>query len=203
MNRHAAKAVSGSVALAAVLSLGVFIGCSDPAPQPSKAIVDINMTSVKSCPSTGPGWIEIGTFKRPDADLQPVIDGQEYSGRVVTVQCIVAQDGNGFNIQLSGKLGGVGSIEVKGKVTATGVSKNINATFTRDDFGTIRQQDCTFEPYHSANVRPNAAWKDPDVAVGRVWGRVTCGNAVVTETVTDKVCRGEADIRFENCATAF
>lgn len=207
MDRQATKSTLKTptrvLALVSLLGIGVSVGCSDPAPQPSKAIVDITMNSVKQCPSVGPGWIEIGTFKRPDAELQPIIDGQSFAGRVVTIQCIVAQDGDGFSIQLSGKLGGVGSLEVKGKVTATGESKNISTTFTRDDFGTVRQNDCTFLPYHDKNVAPNPAWKEADVAVGRVWGRVTCANALVTETADEKICKGEADFRFENCATAF
>ncbi|MFO0667837.1 MAG: hypothetical protein U0174_28040 [Polyangiaceae bacterium] len=197
------KRTTTLVALAMLACAGVVVGCSDPAPQPSKAIVDITMTSVKQCPSVGPGWIEIGTFKRPDADLQPIIDGQQFNGRAVTVQCIVAPDGDAFSIQLSGKLQGTGSLEVKGKVKASGESTGITTTFSRDDFGTIRQSDCKFELYHAPGVHPNPAWKDPDVATGRIWGRVTCDNAIVSETADEKICKGVADFRFENCATTF
>jgi hypothetical protein len=182
--------------------------CSTDAPQPSKGIVEaaLNNPSGKStCPNTG-SWLQIGNFARPDKlETAPLQDGLTQDGKGVQIVCSVAASGDKLNVTVDAVLQGEGSVNISGLVTKTGTSK-VRAFFNRSDVGRFIQDDCDFEPYHDGGQYDTTAkgadgklLSVPDMAPGRVWGKLTCSGAVRSDQDPPKVCLAKVSFRFENC----
>jgi hypothetical protein len=187
-----------------------FLACSTDAPQPSKGIVEADLVAPGagkgSCPNSG-SWLQIGNFARPDKpETAPIQDGQTQNAKSVQIVCSVKPAGDKFDFTSDALLQGEGSVNLSGVVSKTGTSK-VRAFFNRSDVGRFTQDDCDFEPYHPGGEYDGAE-KDaegkpkklPDVAAGRIWGKVTCNSATRSDQDPPRVCLARVSFRFENCS---
>jgi hypothetical protein len=135
-----------------------------------------------------------------------VRDGDSTGSDVFSVTCTVHAVGAGFDVSLSlsdqGPQGGtvtISSPSGAGGVTASGGS-GISATFTSAQGVVAHGRNCTITPtYQGQPVSQN-----PSVFVGKIWGHVSCPNAVLTmeggaPDAAGSQCDAEADFLFENC----
>lgn len=202
--RTMAKTMARTLALITTAIL-VASACSDPAPQPPRGVVEATLGKLgaPNCPASG-DWLNIGNLSRPDIPVtQPVQDGTTYEGKGVTIRCRVTQTGNTFAFTAEASMAGEGSVRFSNaNVTLDGTSK-VQAVFARSDYGRFSQDDCEFTAYHpggsydaTVDGKPT---KLPDIAPGRIWGKVTCTKATLGDQDPPKVCNGAVNFRFENC----
>jgi hypothetical protein len=185
---------------AAVITL--LPACAEDTTQPSRAIVEATLQrggAATNCPATG-SWLEIGNFTRPDKpETAPVQDGQTQESKAVKVVCAVTASGTQFTFASEASLQGEGSVNISGTVNKTGESK-VRAFFNRSDVGRFTQDDCVFTPYHPGGEYETKDGKQPDIAPGRIWGKIVCGAATRSDTDPPRVCLANVDFRFENCS---
>src|SRR5262249_6598617 len=123
-----------------------------------------------------------------------IADGQDFEQGKVSVACSVTSAGNNsFNVtatvDLSGATGGL--FRVDGVFSTTGDQNSIHATFS-----SRRTTNTYDEGDRKCVVRYTTPFEG--VAAGRVWGEITCPNAV--NSVAQKTCAATATFRFENCS---
>jgi len=122
------------------------------------------------------------------------------------IDCSVDSSGGGnFNVKISAEVNGSmgGSIVIVGTVNANGGS-NISGAFESGTIGMFTESDCTVT--FTYNMQPIPISGSP-IASGRIWGHLSCPNAVDNGTTeigadggpTERTCDGEADFLFQNC----
>jgi hypothetical protein len=141
-------------------------------------------SALAACPPAG-AVVTIGSFMAP---ATPVEDGATQGGHGVSVNCLVADNGMGFDVDTTVSVGSVGVLRVRGAVDPTGASSM--ATVTLDKLGTGEwvSTTCTLDP----NVSPGMS----GIADGRYWAGVHCTGA---STEGQPACDIDAQIRVENC----
>jgi hypothetical protein len=187
-----------------LLASGAAVGllaCSSPDPEPSQAIISSNVTRgsnlATDCNISSTQWVTIGDFGNENATPPvlptPIADKGSYNGNGVNVTCSVTRDGDGYQVTASAQINGPdgGSISVTGHFTQSGDQKNINMIFARADYGTYTEMDCTVS-YAGRSVM--------GVAPGRVWATAVCEHVTNNTETTPRICRGQTEFRFENCA---
>jgi hypothetical protein len=139
-------------------------------------------------------WLAIGQVgdnKPPGQATVAVASGDAWDGHTVTATaCSVAPSGDGFQVNVSAILDGVGALTLNGRLNAQGPIPGVQAVFTRYDTGSFSQDDCT-----ATFPRPEMG-----IAGGRVWVHVDCQNLKLASQ--NRTCSGLAELRFENCTGA-
>jgi hypothetical protein len=208
--RHARPTIAGWVALgAACIAVGA---CSNNNPQAPDGFIAATITegSVPGlCPfASQQTWLDVGvdTTGKP----QTVQNGNQNAGATVDVTCTVSAVGNGFDVILSISQGGLqgGSVTVasasgQGAVTASGGT--VSGTFESESQGAYRDSACTITYTYMSMPVPDS----PPIAAGRIWGHLSCPNAVIDGQFgvgadggpVAKTCDGEADFLFEQCGS--
>lgn len=138
----------------------------------------------------------VGEFGTPALEeaSKPVKDGDAQGQGTVSVACSVKGAGSGAfavdaTVALSGPLGGL--FKVQGTFTPTDEQKGIFARFSSVATGnSYEQADRTCTVTYETGYQ--------GVALGRVWGRISCPNATLTGSA-DRSCVAAASFRFENC----
>jgi hypothetical protein len=186
--------------LVSAIALGVavtaWLGCSSDKGPNARVALASNLGASQDhpqdvCKLSPAPWITIGKLGEnvtPGDPTVPVNSGDAWDGHTVTATaCNVTTDGDGFQVNVSVTVDGVGSFSVNGHVTTTPPVTPVQGIFQRSDTGSFRQDDCTI-----TYPRPEMG-----VAGGRVWGRIDCPNA--TFSGQSRVCNAYAEFRFENC----
>jgi hypothetical protein len=198
------------VGFCAALPLSVYsTGCSDPLPPPARAILESSIGTGSNCKLTGT-YQRIGSFSttsdRPVTD--PIQDGALYENAVINVACRVIPRGATFEFLAETTRQGSGTIRMTSLSLAPSGTSKVQMVFSGGIFSDARytQDDCEFTPYHpngeyDATVNGQAT-KLPDVAAGRIWGRVACKAITRTELDPPAICSATVDFRFENCTQA-
>lgn len=175
-------------------------GCSDD----TKAIPQVIFTGQiqtaagKDCRDSG-DLFNVGTFGNPNATPPiasvPISDGAAAGQGTASITCSVTPAGtNLFNvsgeIDLTGATGGL--FQIDGQFSTTGDQTNIHvrASARRSSNSYDETDRACIVRYTEANM---------GVAAGRVWGSLSCPNAVNTSD-PNRACDLEAEFRFENCA---
>jgi hypothetical protein len=198
------------VAVLGLLGLSIAgTGCSDPLPTPPRAILEgtVSKPSGTNCPIGGAGFQIIGSFAATSSRprTEPIQDGQVYEGAVVNVACRVFPNPDGtFDFASETRRQGSGTISLRSPALGARDPSKIRVAFAGGDLeGTYSQDDCEFKPYHpngeydaTVNGQPT---KLPDLAAGRIWGRILCKQIVRTDLDPVRTCQADVDFRFENC----
>jgi hypothetical protein len=200
------------VALCATLPLSVYsTGCSDPLPNPPRAILEasVGKPAGTNCKLGGITFQRIGSFNttsdRPVTD--PIQDGALYENAVVNVSCRVIPRGATFDFAAETTRQGQGTIRMTAATLASSGSSKVQVVLAGGELGDrYTQDDCEFTPFHpngeyDATVNGQMT-KLPDVAAGRIWGRIKCGKIVRTDQDPEITCSTDIDFRFENCTQA-
>ncbi len=144
------------------------------------------------CKSAGP-LFTVGAFAKPQDGIaaQPIKDGESFEQGTVRLTCSVTPSGASElevtgDLTLSGANGG--RFQIAGKLATLGEQAGVRVVVTSGTGETHEQADCTVS-YSTTSQ---------GVAVGRVWGEVTC--PVVVSAANQTSCRLVAQFRFENCA---
>jgi len=199
--------------LALLAASAVATGCSNnPAPVPDAfvaALVGPGNNGTACHFGTPQQWLDIGT---PVAGKPTTVqDGNAQAGSTVHVSCSISTSGNGFDVNLNATQEGLmgGSVTITsppgtGAVTQSGAT-GITAAFESGTNGTYRDSNCSISFTYNGDAVPD----QPPLAGGRIWGHLSCPNAVnPTQTVPDAdggggtqsvTCDGEADFLFEQC----
>jgi hypothetical protein len=152
-------------------------------------------------------WLMVGA---PTPSIPDVVqDGGSQNGAPVAVACSVIPVNAGFDVSLQISVGGTGgggltitSPAGVGAVTMAG-AQGITASWQSETFGPASESDCTI----AFTYEGQPVYDDPPVAAGRIWGHLSCPQALFDgETVvgpdggtTTVHCDGEADFLFEQC----
>jgi hypothetical protein len=194
MRRFLLGSLFVSFAFAASSTVG---GCSSNTPATANAYVLSQLTASddlgsEACGITSDTWVEVGTSSSP-AD-----DGSSATGYTVSVSCSVTANSDGsFQVNALATDVGFGSVGIVGKFTTSGTQMDIHGSFQRADTGTFATGLCTVD-YTDA---------DMGVAAGRVWGVMTCPDAVDVTTSeigpdggnVNRTCAATATFKFQNC----
>jgi hypothetical protein len=161
---------------------------------------------ITSCPYAHEDWVDIGA---PSAGRPTTVaNGEQTAGALVIVECSVVASGNGFDVILKAGRSGQGSVAISsppgaGEVTPTGGGAHITARFESATLDTYLSSDCSITWTYNGAFVPAA----PPVAPGRIWGHLSCPNAISISLMTSlpdgatihDTCDTEADFLFENC----
>jgi hypothetical protein len=186
----------------ATTAIATMPGCSSSSsPTPRVALFAQLGASVDHpqdvCKQTFGDWVTVGSIgdnKLPGASTAPVNDGDSDQGHHISVTaCSVTGDNGGFLVNVSVTVQGVGAFTVNGHFNAGTTNTGIQAVFSRGDTGTFTESDCTADFKRDGNDAPEMG-----VAGGRVWATVYCPNE--TLQAQGRVCKGQAEFRFENCS---
>jgi hypothetical protein len=207
------KALSPSgliaLALASIPALSVG-GCSDPLPNPPRVILEsvVGKPPGSNCKSAGITFQRIGSFKttsdRPVTE--PIADGSLYENAAIKVSCQVIPRGAAFDFNAETTRQGSGTVRIIApNVSLTGKSKAQVVLAGGELSDRYTQDDCEFSTYHEngeydATVN-GVASKLPDIAAGRIWGRIKCGAITRTDQDPPIVCSTDIEFRFENCVS--
>lgn len=184
-------------------------GCSEDVPAVPRVVFDSQVVPGKhttaDCSESGT-WFKIGEFgnpalgredpNNPESPLKdppkPVDQGaaDPDTGNTVGITCNVVPLGAEFDVSATVELQGLkgGYFQVIGKFKPDGEQQNINVVLSRGGIS-YKQPNCT-----ARYVLPSQT-----VAAGRVWAEVTCED-MASGTGTQKICKGTATFRLENCA---
>jgi hypothetical protein len=136
-------------------------------------------------------WVNVGHVgdnKLPGDQTAPVNTGDAWEGHTVTATaCNVTGEGDGFQVNVSVTLEGIGSFTANGHFTASQPVTPVQGVFQRQDTGSFSQSDCT-----ATYPRPEMG-----VAGGRVWAYIDCPNTKLP--AQNRTCAAHAEFRFENC----
>ncbi len=189
---HGLAALTWIAAVSAVSTSG----CSDDDPKPARVIFESTISPGSNppaeCPESGV-WFSIGTFGAPPAvPAKPIEDGAPEQQGTAAVTCQVSPAGDGFTVRATAKLTGAtgGSFTLNGSnVKEQGEQTNISAIFSKvGRTGAYNASNCVVK-YETASQ---------GIAAGRVWGNLTCAQAVASQE--QRTCQAVAQFRFENCA---
>jgi hypothetical protein len=190
---------------AVLLAIASSAGCGSDPPPPPRAVIDSSLLAGANgstqCPVDQQEFVTVGGYGDGTAanPASPINNGDSFGGNAVAVSCSVTAAGAGFNVSASATLDGAtgGSISIIGTFTPTGTQNNIRGVFQSSAFGQFSENDCTFT-YDPGSFGNSFDQSFMGVAAGRVWGTLHC--PTVTNTTEQRVCDGEAELRFENCA---
>lgn len=183
-------------------------GCDDPLPNPARAILESTVTkpSGANCKLGGITFQRIGSFKttsdRPITD--PIQDGQTYEGAIVNVTCQVIPRGATFDFIAATTRQGSGTVSITARTVSLTGKSSAQVVLSGGELGDrYSQDDCEFSTYHEngeydATVNGQTT-KLPDIAAGRIWGRIKCGAITRTDQEPPIVCGTDIEFRFENC----
>ena len=192
------NAIVGLLSASTLVLLGA---CSDDDKATPQVIFDgtITLGSHTSTECGGDGdSFSLGDFGNlaatPPTGSAPVKDGDTFEGAKASVACSVTSAGNEtFNVSgtldLAGSAGGV--FRIDGQFKTTGQQTGIHAFFSSRKTANVYD-----ETDRQCTVDFTTAYQG--VAAGRVWGELTCPNAVNSNA--DRTCAIKASFRFENCA---
>jgi hypothetical protein len=201
--------------LTLVAAAGAAVACSSNNTPPPDSFASITMGpgAGDACPfaSNVSGYLEVGTATADKPTT--VADGaQSGDNGVASVTCTVHPQGNGFDIQLSVQVNGTygGSLVITspqgmGAVTASsssGITAAVSSVKEADSFSAT---NCTITYEYMGAAVPVS----PPIAAGRIWGHLSCPQAVVQGGQmttgpdggpTTASCAAEGDFLFENCS---
>ncbi len=189
-------------------------GESGPSCYPADGFVQATMGPGPSSPpstcqlGTTQSWLTVGSPAPGKPNV--VANGGQQNGDPVQVICSVVPVNAGFDVSLQmtteGSQGSsltITSPPGLGAVTLAAGGQGITAKWQSATFSSAVETDCTIVFTYEGQPVPNT----PTIAAGRVWGHLSCPQAVFNETVMDADggttalhCDGEADFLFEQCA---
>lgn len=203
--RHLFVSLFAASTIAAVTA-----GCAEDEKAIPRVVFDSSVapgTHGRDCPEAGGIWFKIGAFgnpalgredpNNPESPLKdppkPVESGDSDpdTSNTVSITCNVIPSGAEFDVSATVELAGSkgGFFQVIGKFKPeSGDQPNINVVLSRGGIS-YKQANCT-----ARYVLPSQT-----VAAGRVWAEVTCED-MESGTGTQKICKGTATFRLENCA---
>ena len=189
--------------LSALLACAAVAACSKtPAPEDAyvNATVGAGANPILCGASSTSSFFSVGQTNSSNFPMT-VPSGEN----AVTVECTVAQNGDGFNIALNANLPGSsgGAFTLTGHVNASG-GTGLHGYFssTTDAYSA---SDCTV----TYTYNRGAIAKDQTVASGQIFGHVDCPEAVTTGTTEiplpdggtgQETCDASADFLFQNCS---
>jgi hypothetical protein len=183
-----------------VIAEGFMLATMGPGPSSPATICNLG---------TAESWLAVGT---PAAGEVPSVveSGGTQNGEKVVVTCSVVPVSAGFDVSLQMTTEGLdgGSLSISsppglGAVTLAGGGQGITASWKSETFPSATESDCTIAFTYEGQPVPTS----PPIAAGRIWGHLSCPQALFNgETVVGPDggaatihCDGEADFLFENC----
>ncbi len=204
---HPQHLAAAGLALACAAS----VACSNSSNPPADAYIGAQLGGGVACPfpSPIPTWLDIGTAT--GGKPTTVADQGSTGNGTASITCVVHPSGNGFDIQLEAVLQGAngGNVTITspqgaGAVTTSG-STSVTASFYNNvNGGAYVDQHCVLTYKYMGGAVPIS----PPIAAGRIWGHITCPNAVDTSGQTKQgadggattaTCPASADFLFEQC----
>ena len=180
-----------------VPTLAASLGCSDDEKATPQVIFEGEIKgNAADCAGAAP-LFSVGSFgnlaANPPVAASPVPDGSAFSQGAASISCSVVPAGNNeftvaASVVLSGATGGL--FRVDGPFKTGSEQTDIHAIFSTVASGNKYEQ-------LDRKCRVRYATTFQGVASGRVWGEITCPNAVNVNA--DKTCEVTARFRFENC----
>jgi len=163
----------------------------------ARAILDGQIVSGNGNDCTGTpvlvgDFFALGSFgdtgAQPPLPASSVVDGSPIANGAVSVTCRVHESSTGqFDVNVAA-IGG-GAFQLDGALTNTGDQAGIHVVGSRSETrgaADFEASDCTVQYLTAVQ----------GVAMGRIWGRVTCASA---KNGAGKTCSLVADFRFESC----
>ncbi len=145
-----------------------------------QAIIAINTSVDATCKSNR--IVSVGSFGETTAPSSPVVDGDYFEGKRVSVKCRVAEMSakNGFVVDVDILVRDGVAITFGAATDGFGASQTADLRIT----GELPRAGCIVDP------RPVSG----GVAPGRFWARVSCPSVV-----SPSACGFEGTIKVENC----
>jgi hypothetical protein len=183
-------------------------GCSSNTPATPNAYVSAVLQGsadlgTEACGINEASFLEVGASSG-GGGIASADDGSSQGGFNVSVSCSVTANSDGsFQVNALASNGSAGAFGIIGKFTSSGVQTGIHATFSGPANADFSEVDCTVA--YSSIVEPGAP---TGVAAGRVWGTVTCPDAVDPGTSeigpdggdVSRTCAATAEFKFQNCS---